>query len=69
MGALVSFERVFEILDLRPAIAEKPDARPLGTEASVEFDNVWFAYPHGQEVSLASLESVTVPEHHAGGRC
>ncbi|MPM80328.1 putative multidrug export ATP-binding/permease protein [bioreactor metagenome] len=66
MGALVSFERVFEILDLRPAIAEKPGAVPLSGEASVEFDDVRFAYPRAEEVSLASLESVAVPEHTPG---
>lgn len=63
MGALVSFERVFEILDLRPAIAERPGAVALSGEASVEFDDVRFAYPRAEEVSLASLESVAVPEH------
>ncbi|WOP18477.1 ABC transporter ATP-binding protein [Raineyella sp. LH-20] len=66
MGALVSFERVFEILDLRPAIAEKKDARPLSGEASVEFEDVRFAYPRAEDVSLASLESVAVPEHVPG---
>ncbi|WP_250293355.1 ABC transporter ATP-binding protein [Streptomyces atroolivaceus] len=59
MSALVSFERVFEILDLRPLIAEKPDARrvPDGP-VSVEFDGVSFGYPSAEKVSLASLEEV-----------
>jgi ATP-binding cassette subfamily B protein len=59
MSALVSFERVFEVLDLSPAIAEQPDAVPVprGT-AKVEFRNVWFRYPAASEVSLASLEDV-----------
>ncbi len=59
MGALVSFERVFEVLDLKPLIAEKPDARdvPEGP-VSVEFDAVSFAYPSADKVSLASLEEV-----------
>lgn len=66
MSALVSFERVFEILDLRPAIEEKPDAVEPGEQASVEFDDVWFAYPRAEDVSLASLESVALPEHVPG---
>ncbi|MFE9396263.1 ABC transporter ATP-binding protein [Streptomyces flavidovirens] len=59
MSALVSFERVFEILDLRPLIAEKQDARrvPDGP-VSVEFDRVSFGYPSADKVSLASLEDV-----------
>jgi ATP-binding cassette, subfamily B, bacterial len=59
MTALVSFERVFEVLDLPPMIAEKPDAVviPRG-RARVQFDHVGFSYPNAEEVSLASLESV-----------
>jgi ATP-binding cassette, subfamily B, bacterial len=59
MTALVSFERVFEVLDLPPMIAEKADAVaiPRG-RARVEFDHVGFSYPSADEVSLASLESV-----------
>ncbi len=62
MTALVSFERVFEVLDLPPMIDEKPDAVPLppDTPATVEFDRVSFRYPTAAEVSLASLESVAV---------
>jgi ATP-binding cassette subfamily B protein len=61
MTALVSFERVFEVLDLPPMIDEKPDAVPLprGT-TEVELRDVSFRYPTADEVSLASLESVAV---------
>ncbi len=58
MTALVSFERVFEILDLRPMVEDKPD--PVALEAGptrIEFDHVRFRYPSADEVSLASLES------------
>jgi ATP-binding cassette, subfamily B, bacterial len=61
MSALVSFDRVFEILDLPPMIADAPDATDLPADArSVEFVDVRFAYPTAQEVSLASLEDVAV---------
>jgi ATP-binding cassette subfamily B protein len=61
MTALVSFERVFEVLDLEPMVAEKPGAQPLPAgAASVEFVGVRFGYPTASEVSLASLESVAV---------
>jgi len=61
MTALVSFDRVFEVLDLPPMIGERPDAVavPRGP-ATIEFDHVDFSYPTAQEVSLASLESVAV---------
>ncbi len=61
MTALVSFDRVFEVLDLPPLIAERPDAVaiPRGRVA-VEFEHVDFSYPTSEEVSLASLESVAV---------
>ena len=61
MSALVSFERVFEVLDLPPAIDEKPDAVavPKGT-SKVEFRDVRFRFPSASEVSLASLEDVAV---------
>jgi ABC-type multidrug transport system fused ATPase/permease subunit len=59
MSALVSFERVFEVLDLEPLITERPDARRLPDgPVSVEFDHVHFAYPSADKVSLASLEEV-----------
>jgi ATP-binding cassette subfamily B protein len=59
MSALVSFERVFEVLDLRPGIAEAPGARvvPPGS-GRIEFRDVHFRYPSAAEVSLASLEDV-----------
>jgi ATP-binding cassette, subfamily B, bacterial len=59
MSALVSFERVFEVLDLRPLIAEAEEPRrvPDGP-VSVEFDHVRFSYPSADKVSLASLEEV-----------
>jgi len=59
MTALVSFERVFEVLDLPPLIAEPEHPRPLPEGAlSVELDHVSFAYPAADRVSLASLEDV-----------
>jgi len=63
MSALVSFDRVFEVLDLKPMIDEKPGAVELARgPARLEFDHVDFAYPGAEEVSLASLESVAVLE-------
>ncbi|WP_214324077.1 ABC transporter ATP-binding protein [Nonomuraea sediminis] len=59
MTALVSFDRVFEILDLKPMVSQKPDARPIPDgPVSIEFDDVRFRYPAAEDVSLASLESV-----------
>jgi ATP-binding cassette, subfamily B, bacterial len=61
MTALVSFERVFEVLDLEPMIRNAPDARELPAgAATVEFEHVAFSYPTADQVSLASLESVAV---------
>ena len=61
MTALVSFDRVFEVLSLSPMVAEKPGAASLPRgPARIEFDHVDFAYPTSSEVSLASLESVAV---------
>jgi ATP-binding cassette subfamily B protein len=61
MTALVSFDRVFEVLDLPPMIADKPGARAIPPgPARIEFDHVDFRYPDADEVSLASLESVSV---------
>ena len=61
MSALVSFDRVFEILDLPPMIDDAPDAVELPEDArSIEFADVKFAYPSATEVSLASLEDVAV---------
>ncbi|OBA90850.1 ABC transporter [Mycobacteriaceae bacterium 1482268.1] len=60
-SALVSFERVFEVLDLEPLIQEKPGAVAVPDgPVSVEFDNVRFSYPSADKVSLASLEEVAV---------
>src|SRR5207245_2310219 len=67
MTALVSFDRVFEILDLKPLIAERPGAVVLPVQAAgslapeIEFDHVSFRYPSASEVSLASLESIALP--------
>ncbi|MFI9814754.1 ABC transporter ATP-binding protein [Saccharothrix variisporea] len=67
MSALVSFERVFEVLDLKPLIQEKPDARTVPDgPVSVEFDGVGFAYPSADKVSLASLEEVAVLDTRGG---
>jgi ATP-binding cassette subfamily B protein len=66
MTALVSFDRVFEVLDLPPMIDEKPDAVAIPDgPAGVRFDHVDFTYPGADEVSLASLESVAVLEQVA----
>jgi ATP-binding cassette subfamily B protein len=75
MTALVSFDRVFEVLDLKPLIEDRPGARVLrlagqagassgDPAAQIEFDHVSFRYPTAAEVSLASLESIAlkVPE-------
>ena len=68
MTALVSFERVFEVLDLRPMIADKDDAVALPTgPASVRFDQVSFCYPRAEDVSLASLEAVARTESAPSG--
>jgi ATP-binding cassette subfamily B protein len=60
MTALVSFDRVFEVLDLPPLVRDAPNARDLPAEGPlrIEFDNVHFRYPQASEVSLASLESI-----------
>jgi len=67
MSALVSFERVFEVLDLVPLISDKPDARrvPDGP-VSVELEHVRFAYPSADKVSLASLEEVSSLDTRGG---
>jgi len=69
MTALVSFERVFEVLDLPSLIQEKPDAVALPRSAgSLDFDHVAFTYPRADEVSLASLESVARTESRDSGQ-
>jgi ATP-binding cassette subfamily B protein len=67
MTAVVSFERVFEVLDLQPLIAEKPNATtvPEGP-VLVELDHVRFSYPSAEKVSLASLEEVAVLDTRGG---
>ena len=69
-SALVSFERVFEVLDLVPLIREAPDAVEVpGREdggVTVEFDDVRFSYPSAEKVSLASLEEVAELDHRGG---
>jgi ATP-binding cassette subfamily B protein len=63
MGALVSFERVFEVLDLVPMVQDSPTAIVLSSKTpKVEFLNVRFSYPKGSDISLASLESAARPE-------
>jgi len=65
MTTLVSFERVFEVLDLKPSITEAPNARPIPPgPLRVEFDRVGFRYPAAADISLASLESVAVLDKH-----
>ncbi len=66
-SALVSFERVFEVLDLVPLIQDAPDARPVPEGGvAVEFDDVRFSYPSADKVSLASLEEVAVLDDRGG---
>jgi ATP-binding cassette subfamily B protein len=68
MTALVSFERVFEVLDLPSMIKEKPDAVVLpATSSRLEFDHVAFTYPRADEISLASLEAVARTESRETG--
>jgi len=63
MTALVSFERIFEVLDLAPMVQDRPSAKELvGKDFAVEFKNVSFSYPKAEEISLSSLESVAKPE-------
>ncbi|MEU6242223.1 ABC transporter ATP-binding protein [Streptomyces sp. NPDC047024] len=67
MSALVSFERVFEVLDLKPLITEKPDAAPVPEgPVAVEFEDVNFGYPAADQVSLASLEEVAALDRRGG---
>ncbi len=67
MSALVSFERVFEVLDLKPLIEDRPGARPVPEgPVAVEFDDVRFGYPAAGKVSLASLEEVASLDDRGG---
>jgi len=62
MSTLVSFDRIFEVLDLKPMIDEREGAVALPRGSlEVSFEDVTFSYPSAKEVSLASLESVAVP--------
>jgi ATP-binding cassette, subfamily B, bacterial len=76
MTALVSFDRVFEVLDLKPLVAERPGAVALPALADVagnrgapdiEFDKVSFRYPNADEVSIASLEPIAPPDTEPEG--
>ncbi|MBB1015112.1 ABC transporter ATP-binding protein [Dietzia kunjamensis] len=65
--AIVSFERVFEVLDLEPLISDAPDAVAIPEgPATIEFDDVTFSYPSADKVSLASLEEVAVLDTRGG---
>ena len=69
MTALVSFERVFEVLDLPSLIEEKPDAVALAPSAArLEFDHVAFTYPRADEISLASLEAIARADSRDSGQ-
>ncbi|MCX6428889.1 MAG: ABC transporter ATP-binding protein [Actinobacteria bacterium] len=69
MTALLSFERVFEVLDLEPMVVDSPTAIDIPTPSpGVEFRNVSFAYPRANEISLASLESAAKPETVDSGK-
>lgn len=68
MTALVSFERVFEVLDLRPLVAQAPDARALPRgPVRVEVQDISFHYPSADEISLASLEGSATGDRHGSG--
>jgi ATP-binding cassette subfamily B protein len=63
MGALVSFERVFEVLDLEPMVKEISTPKKLESKTpAISFNDVRFTYPKAQEISLASLEAASLPE-------
>lgn len=67
MSALVSFDRVFEVLDLEPLIQDAPDARPIPAgPVTLEVEDVHFSYPSADQVSLASLEEVAVLDRRGG---
>ena len=67
MNALVSFDRVFEVLDLVPMIRDAEDAESIKGPASVSFEHVSFSYPTANEVSLASLESIASLDQRPSG--
>jgi ATP-binding cassette, subfamily B, bacterial len=67
MNALVSFDRVFEVLDLVPMIRDAENAEAVKGPASVSFEHVSFSYPTADEVSLASLESIASLDQRPSG--
>ena len=68
MSALVSFERVFEVLDLKPMVTDRVDAKNLtDTMLDLRFEDVSFSYPKAEEISLASLEITAKPEIVSSG--
>ncbi|MFM2263774.1 MAG: hypothetical protein RLY81_126 [Actinomycetota bacterium] len=69
MTSLVSFERVFEVLDLEPMVKNRENAAVLSTsKPRIEFKNVSFSYPKAEEISLASLESAAKAETVQSGQ-
>jgi ATP-binding cassette subfamily B protein len=77
LTALVSFDRVFEVLDLKPLITDLPEATMLpvrgngngnGSAPRIDFENVSFRYPAASEISLASLESIALPVRESTDR-
>ena len=69
MSTLVSFERLFEVLDLEPMVQETKDAQAIPDgPATVRFDEVRFSYPTAEQVSLASLEAVAVLDRSESGQ-
>ena len=69
MSALVSFERVFEVLDLHPMVTDRENAKDLAdTNLDLKFEGVSFTYPKAEEISLASLEIVAKPEIITSGK-
>jgi ATP-binding cassette, subfamily B, bacterial len=74
--ALVSFDRVFEVLDLKPLVVDRPGAVTLsgselgnGSAPKIEFEQVNFKYPAKSETSIASLESISLPVPERAGAC
>ena len=69
MSALVSFERVFEVLDLQPMVTDRDNAKNLAdTNLNLKFEGVSFTYPKAEEISLASLEIAAKPEIITSGK-
>lgn len=66
MTALVSFDRVFEVLDIPHAIVDREDAKDINGPVTVSFRDVWFTYPDAQTVSLPSLEPEAAARESAG---